>query len=151
MNYKSTRNNQVIYTSEQVLNYGLAPDGGLFIPELLPIFSQDEIKSLKGSSYYDIANFIMKPFLTDLFSEEEIKIIIKKIMPDPKGKPNEFTKSLSTKLAMEGSPGIIPSTIIPTTNNPNISDEVTPKKETFSDFLKYIINANAGIATKLRR
>ena len=78
MNYKSTRNSQVIYTSEQVLNYGLAPDGGLFIPELLPIFSQDEIKSLKGSSYYDIANFIMKPFLTDLFSEEEIKIIIGK-------------------------------------------------------------------------
>ena len=77
MNYKSTRNNQVIYTSEQVLNYGLAPDGGLFIPELLPIFSQDEIKSLKGSSYYDIAYFIMKPFLTDLFSEEEIKTIIR--------------------------------------------------------------------------
>ena len=77
MNYKSTRNSQVIYTSEQVLNYGLAPDGGLFIPELLPIFSQDEIKSLKGSSYYDIANFIMKPFLTDLFSEEEIKTIIR--------------------------------------------------------------------------
>ena len=77
MNYKSTRNNQVIYTSEQVLNYGLAPDGGLFVPELLPSFSQDQIKSLNGSSYYDIANFIMQPFLTDLFSEEEIKTIIK--------------------------------------------------------------------------
>ena len=80
-----------------------------------------------------------------------MKITIKKIIPDPKGKLKEFTKSLSTKLAMEGNPGIIPSTIIPTTNNPKISDEVTPKKETFSAFLKYIINANAGIATKLRR
>jgi len=77
MNYKSTRNNQVSYTSEQVLNYGLAPDGGLFVPELLPSFSKEEIKYLKGSSYYEIANFIMKPFLIDLFSEEEIKIIIK--------------------------------------------------------------------------
>ena len=76
MNYKSTRNNQVIFTSEQVLNFGLAPDGGLFVPELLPSFSQDQIKSLNGSSYYDIANFIMQPFLTDLFSEEEIKTII---------------------------------------------------------------------------
>ena len=76
MNYKSTRNNQVIFTSEQVLNYGLAPDGGLFVPELLPSFSQDQIKSLNGSSYYDIANFIMQPFLKDLFSEEEIKTII---------------------------------------------------------------------------
>ena len=78
MNYKSTRNNQVIYTSEQVLNYGLAPDGGLFIPELLPSFSENQIKSLKGSSYYDIAYFIMQPFLTDLFSKEEIKTIINK-------------------------------------------------------------------------
>ena len=50
MNYKSTRDNQVIFTSEQVLNYGLAPDGGLFVPELLPSFSQDQIKSLNGSS-----------------------------------------------------------------------------------------------------
>ena len=77
MNYKSTRNNQVSYTSEQVLNYGLAPDGGLFVPEILPSFSKEEIKYLKGSSYYEIANFIMKPFLIDLFSEEEIKTIIK--------------------------------------------------------------------------
>ena len=77
MNYKSTRNNQEIYSSQEVLNYGLAPDGGLFIPELLPSFSKDEIKSLKGSSYIDIANFIMKPFLSDLFSDEEIKTIIK--------------------------------------------------------------------------
>ncbi len=76
MNYKSTRNNQVIYSSEEVLNYGLAPDGGLFIPEFLPSFSEDEIISLKRSSYIDIANFIMKPFLNDLFSEEEIKNII---------------------------------------------------------------------------
>ena len=72
MNYKSTRNNQVIFTSEQVLNYGLAPDGGLFVPELLPSFSQDQIKSLNGSSYYDIAKFIMQPFLTDLFSESMV-------------------------------------------------------------------------------
>ena len=59
MKYKSTRNNQEIYTSEQVLNYGLSPDGGLFVPESLPSFTQDQIKSLKGLSYYEIANFII--------------------------------------------------------------------------------------------
>lgn len=77
MNYKSTRNKQEKYTSEQVLNYGLAPDGGLFVPEILPSFSDVQIQSLKGSSYLDIANFILKPFLTDLFSDSEIKNIIK--------------------------------------------------------------------------
>ncbi len=77
MNYKSTRDNKKIYTSEEVLNYGLAPDGGLFVPESLPSFTNDQLKSLKGSSYLDIAKFIMNPFLTDLFSDEEIKEIIK--------------------------------------------------------------------------
>ncbi len=77
MNYKSTRNNQKIYTSEEVLNYGLAPDGGLFVPESLPFFKQNQINSIKGSSYHDIANFILKPFLKDLFSDVEIKEIIK--------------------------------------------------------------------------
>ena len=76
MKYKSTRNNQIIYTSEQVLNYGLSPDGGLFVPESLPSFTQDQIKSLKGLSYYEIANFILRPFLTDLFSDIEINEII---------------------------------------------------------------------------
>ena len=77
MNYKSTRNDIKIYSSEEVLNYGLAPDGGLFVPESLPFFTKDQINSLKGSNYYDVANFILKPFLVDLFSDEEIQEIIK--------------------------------------------------------------------------
>jgi len=76
MNYISTRNNQINYSSEQVLNYGLAPDGGLFIPRELPKFSEEDIKNLKNADYKDIAYFVLKPFLKDLFSEEEIKQLI---------------------------------------------------------------------------
>ena len=76
MNYISTRNNQINYSSEQVLNYGLAPDGGLFIPRELPKFSLEDIKNLKNADYKDIAYFVLKPFLKDLFSEEEIKQLI---------------------------------------------------------------------------
>jgi threonine synthase len=82
MKYTSTRNKLNIYTSEQVLNYGLAPDGGLFIPDHLPRFSQDSINSLKGSNYQDIAFFILKPFLSDLFSDIEIKKIIDEAYQD---------------------------------------------------------------------
>ena len=63
MDYISTRDSQKIYSSEQVLNYGLAPDGGLFIPKELPKFSLESINSLKGSDYQEIAFFILKPFL----------------------------------------------------------------------------------------
>ncbi len=76
---------------------------------------------------------------------------IKKIMPDPKGRLSVFTNNLSIKLAIEGKPGIIPSTITPTTNNPRTSDEATPNNDIFSAFLKYIISASAGIATRLSR
>ncbi len=76
MDYRSTRNTQKTFSSEQVLNYGLAPDGGLFIPSELPKFSLESIKSLKGSNYEEIAFFILKPFLNDLFSNIEIKKII---------------------------------------------------------------------------
>ena len=76
MNYISTRNNQINFSSEQVLNYGLAPDGGLFIPREIPKFSICDIKNLKNANYQDIAYFVLNPFLKDLFSVEEIKQLI---------------------------------------------------------------------------
>ena len=76
MNYISTRNNLKNFTSEQVLNYGLAPDGGLFIPSEIPNFSIDDIQNLKNADYQEIAYFILSPFLRDLFSAEEIKQLI---------------------------------------------------------------------------
>lgn len=76
MKYISTRNNQIFFSSEQVLSYGLAPDGGLFIPSEIPKFAMEEIKKLKNADYRDIAYFILNPYLKDLFSEEEIKQLI---------------------------------------------------------------------------
>ena len=62
MNYVSTRNNQINFSSEQVLNYGLAPDGGLFIPSELPKFSSEDINNLKNADYKEIAYFVLDPF-----------------------------------------------------------------------------------------
>ena len=76
MKYKSTRNNKTDFSAEQVLNYGLAPDGGLFIPKEIPKFSIDQINALKGKNYFDIANFILSPFLLDLFDSKTINKII---------------------------------------------------------------------------
>ena len=67
------------------------------------------------------------------------------------GKPNEFTKSLSMKLAVDGKPGIMPSPLKPTMNRLRMSDKDNPKNDIFFVFLKYIIKASAGIATRFRR
>ena len=46
MQYVSTRNQDRIFTSEDVLNLGLAPDGGLFVPKEFPSFTSVEIANL---------------------------------------------------------------------------------------------------------
>ena len=56
--------------SEAILK-GLAPDGGLFVPEKLPVLDVS-MEELKGLSYQETAYAVMKQFLTD-FTEEELK------------------------------------------------------------------------------
>ena len=76
MNYISTRNNQQLFNADEVLNLGLAPDGGLFIPTQFPLFNIKDINQLKGKSYNEIAYFILEPFLKDIFDQSEIQLII---------------------------------------------------------------------------
>lgn len=76
MNYISTRNSQQFFNADEVLNLGLAPDGGLFIPTQFPLFNIKDINQLKGKSYNEIAYFILEPFLKDIFDQSEIELII---------------------------------------------------------------------------
>ena len=74
--YKSTRNSNLKVTASEAILKGLAPDGGLFVPEKLPVLgkSMDELKDL---NYQDTAYEVMKCFLTD-FTEEELRNCIEK-------------------------------------------------------------------------
>ena len=65
MRFVSTRGGGEPKTFEEVILTGLAPDGGLFVPEQLPQFSQQEIASWAGLSYEDLALKIMTPFVED--------------------------------------------------------------------------------------
>lgn len=42
---------------------GLAPDGGLFMPQRIPRLSPDNIKKLKGAPYRAVAETVLLPFL----------------------------------------------------------------------------------------
>ncbi len=85
------------------------------------------------------------------YIKDEIKRIIKNIIPLPNGRPIELTKNLSMKLANDGNPGIIPSIIKIIINELISKDETMPKVDIFLLFLKYIIKAKAGIVTKFNR
>ncbi len=76
MKYISTRGQAPALNFEQVLLTGLAPDGGLYVPETLPKFSQQEIASWAGLSYTDLAFNIVQPFVGDCIPANDLKVII---------------------------------------------------------------------------
>lgn len=67
MQYISTRNNQDKYTLQEAAFMGLAPDGGLFMPERIPQVDMDEVLRRAARSYNDLA-----VYLTGLFFGEEL-------------------------------------------------------------------------------
>ena len=51
MNYYSTRDHQHIVSAAQAIACGLAPDGGLFVPEALPEVSAQQLQALWTQFY----------------------------------------------------------------------------------------------------
>ena len=74
--YKSTRDDSVKVTASQAILQGLAPDGGLFVPESIPSFDKS-LEELSKMSYKEVAYEVMKLMLDD-FTEEELKACIDK-------------------------------------------------------------------------
>ena len=74
--YRSTRDDSVRVTASQAILKGLAPDGGLFVPESIPSLDKS-LEELSKMSYKEVAYEVMKLMLDD-FTEEELKNCIDK-------------------------------------------------------------------------
>ena len=72
MNYKSTRDNSISVKSSEAIAKGLSEEGGLFIPENIPVISQTNIGYMADMTYIERAREILGRFLTD-FTEEELE------------------------------------------------------------------------------
>lgn len=72
----STRGTGDKLTFEEVLLTGLAPDGGLYVPERLPRFSRKEIASWAWLPYSDLAFRIMRPFAEGCIPDADFKIMV---------------------------------------------------------------------------
>ncbi len=72
MQYKSTRSvTQESVSAAEAIKNGLAPDGGLYMPESIPSLSLSEIQDLLDCSYPERATYVFSKFLTD-YSVQEI-------------------------------------------------------------------------------
>ncbi|KEI71577.1 threonine synthase [Endozoicomonas elysicola] len=76
MKYISTRGQGQTKDFQDVLLAGLADDGGLYVPESLPTFSAEKIRSLKGLPYNQLAFEIIKPFVGGTIADDKLKQMI---------------------------------------------------------------------------
>lgn len=76
MKYISTRGKAPALNFEDVLLTGLAPDGGLYVPETLPEFSKAQIAAWSSLSYTDLAFEIIQPFVAGSIPDADLKSII---------------------------------------------------------------------------
>ncbi|WP_185231469.1 threonine synthase [Teredinibacter franksiae] len=76
MKYISTRGEAPSLSFEEVVLTGLASDGGLFVPETIPQFSQEEIASWAGLNYKELALKIITPFVDGEIPEADLKRLI---------------------------------------------------------------------------
>ena len=78
MQYISTRGAAPHLTFEDTMLTGLARDGGLYVPDSIPVMSKADIAGLEGLPYEEIAFRVMWPFVQGTFSETEFRACIER-------------------------------------------------------------------------
>jgi len=73
MQYVSTRGSAPTLDFAGVTLAGLANDGGLYVPAEWPQFSRDEIASMRGLPYAELAARVMQPFVGDCLTPESLR------------------------------------------------------------------------------
>jgi threonine synthase len=74
--YISTRGGAPILGFEDAVLAGLAADGGLYVPEILPEFSKTDIHRLAGLGYKELAAEILTPFTEGALKQEELTALL---------------------------------------------------------------------------
>lgn len=77
MKYISTRGQSPALSFSQILLGGLAPDGGLYLPEIYPKFTEADLSSMRNLSYADLAFTILSRFVDDI-PADDLKAIVNK-------------------------------------------------------------------------
>ena len=76
MKYVSTRGKAPVLGFDDVLLAGLARDGGLYVPQSWPSFSEPEIRTMRGLSYAELAVRVMRPFVEGCLIEDELAALV---------------------------------------------------------------------------
>ncbi len=75
MYYVSTRGQAGRQSFLDILLGGLAPDGGLYVPERYPRFTAEELAALRGMGYRELAFAVLSRFISDIPADELRQLI----------------------------------------------------------------------------
>ncbi len=78
MKYISTRNKKINFDFKSVFLRGLAPDGGLFLPERIQKFNKENLNKLRDLNYIDLGAEIISNFCYPLLDKKKINNLLHK-------------------------------------------------------------------------
>lgn len=76
INYISTRGQAPRLSFEEVVMTGLASDGGLYVPDSVPVFTPHELMAMSELPYTELALRVMQPFIGKSIPRNDLKAII---------------------------------------------------------------------------
>ena len=82
MKYISTRGQSPALTFSEILLGGLAPDGGLYMPESYPHFTDADLTAMRGMNYRDLAYAVLSRLVDDIPAADLKAIIDKTYRPE---------------------------------------------------------------------
>lgn len=81
MKYVSTRNPEHSVPLEEAIKRGIAPDGGLYVPEVFPTVDVEEFDKLHG--FAAIGNLLLRPFFSGSILEGDLEDICQRAFDFP--------------------------------------------------------------------
>ena len=75
MKYISTRGQSPAQSFSEILLGGLAPDGGLYLPESYPQLTDADLTAMRAMNYRELAFDLLSRFITDI-PTDDLKAIV---------------------------------------------------------------------------
>lgn len=103
MKYVSTRGLAPSAGFAEVMLTGLATDGGLYVPEVWPTLSNDQIREFIGQPYEKVALSVINPFVGDDIASDDLERMIREayatfrhraVTPISQFEPNQYLLEL---------------------------------------------------------
>jgi len=103
MKYISTRGQSPAVSFSEILLGGLAPDGGLYLPESYPHFTDADLTAMRGMNYRDLAFAVLSRLVDDIPAEDLRTIINKTYRAEVYcyTRPNQNAEDITPTLKLE--------------------------------------------------